>query len=272
MRGSVHFFQSCVVVLAISFGMISTAHGESATCGTLIGLLRESSKDDWTFHHGSTAAILGGNAALLLGTEAVRAATGQPAFNADFIANSTIDMVMTTVAQQVSMLRLPVNIQNRFSKAQDFWVRVGANTVIDSIIMVLMWKLEAMRRGATISVGEIAGAIVYCMGTYTTLQWFRDRAFGKWPKQLDSRFWTSLDGQGAFKETFRAEAALWRAVLTLGAPFHETESLDILQALAKRESRNRWLRISMATIDRILGGVIAGGLVMRQLTQSVLSR
>ncbi len=59
-------------------------------------------------------------------------------------------------------------------------------------------------------------------------------------------------------------------VLDLGPPFSKNESMRFHKIFSERHAKRRHLRIGAAVIDRLLGGVLAGGLLMRQLTQNVL--
>jgi antitoxin component of RelBE/YafQ-DinJ toxin-antitoxin module len=59
-------------------------------------------------------------------------------------------------------------------------------------------------------------------------------------------------------------------VLDLGPPFSKNESLRFHKIFSERHAKRAHLKIGAAAIDRLLGGVLAGGLLMRQLTQNVL--
>lgn len=333
---------------SVFFGIIASVFlgtlAAEEICPDLIARIHMSEKSDWDFHHGSTKGIILGSAAILTATEAGRAINGFESFNLAFLTNSGIDLLMTFIAHQVALIKLPEKVQRLLNEKTEFLLRSGSNTILDSAIMISIWQAVAASKGVHIDNVEKLSAVIFCAITYGVLQLWRSAAFIKMPKKLDLKYIAKLrkanlvfnslafqahqkanehqispeqeelllltflenlintmpfekriitdtplfkygknvESAKSRKKMIQKLLALYKKtqdqvvkdeverVLYLGLPFTMEESMEFHFIFAERQKKKDRLKLGSTIVDRILGSVIAGGLVMRHMTGDVL--
>jgi hypothetical protein len=348
-----------VLVLAGALAFPTWAVESKASCQSLLTKISKTDYDDWHYHHGSTAAVFGGNLAILTAAEAARILSGRPGFNLGFLTNTALDTTVTMVSHQIALRKMPKWLQKWVSEKGEFWLRSATNSVVDTGIIIVFWNMAAKAAGATIDASEVGLAFVFAATTHTFLQYTRNKLFLDLPKNIDAKaakefnekapdaflvlqnqakgkakelnlsdaqaellFLTMVDNiivKTEFEERLTtellsvpkvsklrdqiqsnlskgkdvkakklrrklinhllklhenaepAQAIAIEEVLRLGEPLSLSESIEFHKAMKHRHSRNKWIIGGSTVVDRIIGGFVAGGIVLRELTEQALA-
>jgi len=204
MRGHL---QKLVFFVFVFSGILSFSSSSFAnsTCQSLLAGILESKPVDWEHRDRSLSAVAMNSVIWLSGSEAAQSLLGShQAFGSAFIANTSIDVVLTMLSHQISLGRVPAKFKALFDGKQNYKRRALLNTTMAMSILLPIWTITAAATGAPVESfeawmnGEVIkplgafGALALLYSAYRVAPYLKSYFFQHVPQRRDHKRWLQL--------------------------------------------------------------------------------
>lgn len=203
LRGHLRYFIS----LSIFFSLVFSSLEANSNCISLLSGIREAKPIDWEHKDRSLLAVAANSVIWLSGVESIRLLSNASAFGTAFIANTSIDVILTALSHQISLGNVPASFKKLLEGKQNYKRRALINTSMAMSVLLPIWAISAAASGAEIQSFEAwaqaevihpagpALALGMLYSAYRIAPYIKKFFFQDIPLRADQKEWNELQTQ-----------------------------------------------------------------------------